>query len=139
METLGKHIGISLDVSRRVTRERRLALFEERSVMARELHDSLAQSLTYLKIQATRLSLLARSGGGSGSMEDALAELKEGLNTAYRQLRELLTTFRLQMDEQGLGPALAKTVDEFNARGKLTVRLDNKLAVSPLKYSPWSR
>ena len=135
LETLGKHIGISLDVSRRVTQQRRLALLEERSVMARELHDSLAQSLTYLKIQATRLSLLTRAGGESGSLDDAIGELKEGLNTAYRQLRELLTTFRLQMDGQGLGPALCKTVAEFNARGRLTVRLDNKLEVSPFSVN----
>lgn len=135
LETLGKHIGISLDVSRRVTEQRRLALLEERSVMARELHDSLAQSLTYLKIQATRLSLLTHLREDSDAVEDALGELKEGLNTAYRQLRELLTTFRLQMDGQGLGPALSKTVEEFNARGDLDIRLDNKLEVSPFSVN----
>ena len=112
-----------------------MALLEERSVMARELHDSLAQSLTYLKIQATRLSLLIRSGEETDSVDDALGELKEGLNTAYRQLRELLTTFRLQMDEQGLGPALSTTVDEFNARGNIAVHLDNKLEVSPFSVN----
>ena len=135
LETLGKHIGISLDVSRRVAQDRRLALLEERGVIARELHDSLAQSLTYLKIQATRLSLLARSGEKTQLVDDALGELKEGLNTAYRQLRELLTTFRLQMDGQGLAPALATTVDEFNARGNVAVHLDNKLEVSPFSVN----
>lgn len=131
LEALGKHIGISLDVSRRVTQQRRLALLEERSVMARELHDSLAQSLTYLKIQAARLSMLARSEQDKGAVDDALGELKEGLDTAYRQLRELLTSFRLQMDGQGLGPALSKTVDEFNVRGEVAMHLDNKLEASP--------
>ena len=130
LEALGKHIGISLEVCRPVTQDRRLDLLEEHGVMARELHDSLAQSLTYLKIQATRLSLLTRPGRETDLLDDALAELKEGLNTAYRQLRELLTTFHLQMDGQGLGPALEKTVEEFNARGKLTVHLDNKLSPS---------
>ena len=131
LETLGKHIGISVDVTRRVTQRRRLALFEERSVMARELHDSLAQSLTYLKIQVTRLSMLANSGAERSAVNEALGELKEGLEAAYRQLRELLTTFRLQMDGRGLGPALAKTVNEFNARNELNIFLDNKLKTSP--------
>ncbi|MCU7871806.1 MAG: type IV pili methyl-accepting chemotaxis transducer N-terminal domain-containing protein [Candidatus Thiodiazotropha sp. (ex Lucinoma annulata)] len=131
LETLGKHIGISVDVTRRVTQRRRLALLEERSVMARELHDSLAQSLTYLKIQVTRLSVITRSGAEHSAVEDALRELKEGLESAYRQLRELLTTFRLQMDGSGLGPALAKTVEEFNARGNLDIQLDNQLKTSP--------
>ena len=137
LETLGKHIGISVDVTRSVTQRRRLALLEERSVMARELHDSLAQSLTYLKIQVTRLSMLTHSGGVelSSKVEDALSELKEGLDTAYRQLRELLTTFRLQIDGQGLGPAMANTVDEFNARGETAILLDNQLKTSPFSVN----
>lgn len=136
LETLSKHIGISLDVARRVIQHRRLALLEERSVMARELHDSLAQSLTYLKIQATRISLITRSGEEKrGSMGDALHELQEGLDKAYSQLRELLTTFRLQIDGQGLGPALSKTVDEFSARSTVTIHLENKLKVVPFSVN----
>ena len=135
LETLGKHIGISVDVTHRVTQRRRLALLEERSVMARELHDSLAQSLTYLKIQVARLSMLTRSGAQRGAVDGALGELKEGLDAAYRQLRELLTTFRLQMDGHGLGPALARTVEEFNARGEMDILLDNQLKISPFSVN----
>lgn len=56
-----------------------------------------------------------------------MQELKEGLDTAYRQLRELLTTFRLQMDGRGLGNALTETVAEFNARGDVRITLNNSL------------
>ncbi|MEA3277923.1 MAG: type IV pili methyl-accepting chemotaxis transducer N-terminal domain-containing protein [Pseudomonadota bacterium] len=135
LETLGKHIGVSVDVSRLITQRRRLALLEERSAMARELHDSLAQSLTYLKIQVTRLSILMGSEAERSAVDGVLAELKEGLESAYRQLRELLTTFRLQMDGHGLGPALAKTVEEFNARGEMAILLDNKLKISPFSVN----
>jgi len=135
LETLGKHIGISVDVTRRVTQRRRLALLEERSVIARELHDSLAQSLTYLKIQVTRLSMTIGSGAERSALDATLGELKEGLEAAYRQLRELLTTFRLQIDGHGLGPALSKTVEEFNARGELEILLDNKLKTSPFSVN----
>ncbi len=135
LETLGKHIALSMEVSNRVTQHRRLSLLEERSVIARELHDSLAQALTYLKIQVTRLSLLLRQGGDPDAAEDALFELKEGLDAAYRQLRELLTTFRLQMDGEGLGPALVTTVEEFNARGELEIELDNRLKFSPFNVN----
>lgn len=135
LETLGKHIGISMDVTRRVTQHRRLALLEERSVMARELHDSLAQSLTYLKIQVTRLSLLMRSDAEKSTVDSVVTELKQGLEAAYRQLRELLTTFRLQMDGRGLGPALMQTVKEFNARGMTDIALDNQLEISPFSVN----
>jgi two-component system nitrate/nitrite sensor histidine kinase NarX len=135
LETLGKHIGISVDVTRRVTQHRRLALLEERGVIARELHDSLAQSLTYLKIQVTRLSILIGSEAKQAEVDSVLTELKQGLGSAYRQLRELLTTFRLQMDGHGLGPALSKTVEEFNAHGKMSIRLNNQLMTSPLSVN----
>ena len=43
----------------------------------------------------------------------ALNEVQEGLNAAYKQLRELLATFRIQIDAPGLEPALIGTVAEF--------------------------
>ena len=121
LETLGKHIGISIGVARRVTQRRRLALLDERSVIARELHDSLAQSLSYLKIQVTRLYLLRENNAAAGQLDEVMSELKEGLDAAYRQLRELLTTFRLQMDGRGLAVALSETVSEFNTRGEVEI------------------
>lgn len=52
----------------------------------------------------------------SDTASAALKELREGLNDAYRQLRELLNTFRLQMHERGLAAALEQTVQEFSER-----------------------
>lgn len=135
LETLGKHIGISVDATRLIAQRRRLALLEERSVMARELHDSLAQSLTYLKIQVARLSILLGPASGKDTVGGVLIELKQGLETAYHQLRELLTTFRLQMDGVGLSPALAKTVEEFNARGDLDITLSSPPHISSLSVN----
>ena len=72
---------------------RRLALFEERSAIARELHDSIAQSLTYTKIQLARLSALIGRGEAARESEarEVVEELRTGVSTAYQQLRELLT------------------------------------------------
>jgi two-component system nitrate/nitrite sensor histidine kinase NarX len=133
LETLGKHIGLSIGVSRRIIQNRRLALLDERSVIARELHDSLAQSLSYLKIQVTRLFLLK----DKNQIDDILAELKEGLDSAYRQLRELLTTFRLQIDGHGLASALLETVAEFNtrAKGEVEITLDNQMKNYPFSVN----
>ncbi|MCU0765957.1 MAG: type IV pili methyl-accepting chemotaxis transducer N-terminal domain-containing protein [Gammaproteobacteria bacterium] len=125
--TLAGHIGTALDLQRRLRESRRLALHEERGVIARELHDSLAQSLSYLKIQATRLAAALADGADAAAPRAVLEELREGINSAYRQLRELLTTFRLKMDDRGLARALEATVDEFRARGAVDIRLDNAL------------
>jgi two-component system nitrate/nitrite sensor histidine kinase NarX len=59
-------------------------------------------------------------------------ELREGLSSAYRQLRELLTTFRIQFDGRGLALALAETIDELRARTATELSLDFQLGRCPL-------
>ena len=135
-DTVARHVASALAATQRVQSQQRLALLEERGAIARELHDSLAQSLSYLKIQVARLRSGMRAAGvGAGAatgtaapVDEVLDELKVGLDTAYRQLRELLTTFRLRIDGDGLSSALRATADEFTRRAGLTVALDNRLA-----------
>jgi len=143
LEALSRHIGIAIGTARRTEQSRRLSLLEERAALARELHDSLAQSLAYMKIQVSRLKPLLPSAlrqaqdrpssaqalpvAGSEAGE-VLAELREGLNSAYRQLRELLTTFRLRIEGEGLAAALQTTVTEFAGRGDIPVTLEVHLA-----------
>lgn len=127
LETVASHIAIALNMAQRASQSRMLALMEERSVIARELHDSLAQSLSYLKIQVSRLDAALTQPDNGEKIREVTAELRDGLNSAYRQLRELLTTFRLRMDEAGLNTALEKTVKEFSDRNKVEIELDNHL------------
>lgn len=127
VETVGRHIGGALATTQRNEERNRLALLDERSAIARELHDSLAQSLSYLKIQVTRLqSMLSRSPPPE-PVNDVVRELRDGLNEAYRQLRELLTTFRLRIDGRGLSAAIDDTVQEFRRRTGTTIVLANRL------------
>ena len=49
------------------------------------------------------------------------------------QLRELLTTFRLQLTEPGLRPALEASCREYSAHFGFTVRLDYQL---PPRFVP---
>lgn len=124
LEALSRHIGVAIGAERRIEQSRRLALLEERAVIARELHDSLAQSLAYMKIQVSRLQSVLRNPDKQGEATQILQELREGLYGAYRQLRELLTTFRLKMEGEDLASALAQTVAEFAERGGIDIALD---------------
>jgi two-component system nitrate/nitrite sensor histidine kinase NarX len=128
LETVGRHVGAALASTQRNEERHRLALLDERSVIARELHDSLAQSLSYLKIQVTRLQALLRKSPTPEPVTEIVGELRDGLNEAYRQLRELLTTFRLRIDGRGLNAAIDDTVQEFRRRTGLEISLDNRLA-----------
>jgi len=127
LESIGHHIGAAFATAKRSDERRGIALLEERSVIARELHDSLAQSLTYLKIQVARLKQQLSASGAREQTADVVEELKLGINNAYRQLRELLTTFRLRIDGRGLSEALQETVREFSQRAGIEVKLHDRL------------
>lgn len=131
LETVARHIAATLRATRQEVSKRRLALLEERNVIARELHDSLAQQLSYLKIQVSRLQS-ALPEGQPAAVGEILGELREGLSSAYRELRELLTTFRITMAEDGLQPALERALREFGTRGNLVTVLDDRLDNHPL-------
>jgi two-component system nitrate/nitrite sensor histidine kinase NarX len=127
LEALSRHIGVAIGAERRIEQNRRVALLEERAVIARELHDSLAQSLAYMKIQVSRLQLTLKDPAKRPEADQILLELREGMSGAYRQLRELLTTFRLKMEGQDLPSALRQTVAEFAERGELEIGLEIRL------------
>ena len=60
------------------------------------------------------------------------AELKQGLDAAYRQLRELLTTFRLKVDGNGLLSALEMSVKQLSTQSGMQIKLDYQLTNIPL-------
>jgi len=127
LEALTRHIGIALGISRKTEQDRLLALQEERSIIARELHDSIAQSLTYLKIQASLLQPVLADPARREEAETTLHDLREGITTAYRQLRELLATFRLKMDGD-FRNLLTTAVDDYANRGDLIISLEASLS-----------
>jgi nitrate/nitrite-specific signal transduction histidine kinase len=111
----------------------RNAQSEERAAIARELHDSLAQSLSYLKVQVSLLQTMLKSDGDHASEVDlALQKVRSTLSTANLQLRELITTFRLTMHGRTFAQALEDSIDEFERRSSIAFDLDNRLPVGVL-------
>jgi nitrate/nitrite-specific signal transduction histidine kinase len=109
--------------------ENRIALLNERSSIARELHDSLAQQLSYLKIQVVRWIKLKERGADDETLDAIVNELREGLNSSYRKLRELLVTFRGHSEEPGLIPSVNAAADEINRisqNTKIHLYIDDK-------------
>ncbi len=127
LEALTRHIGIALGISHKTEQERLLALQEERSIIARELHDSIAQSLSYMKIQASLLQPVLADPARRQEAETTLHDLRDGITEAYRQLRELLSTFRLKM-EGDFRTLLTGAVDEYASRGGIKISLETNLA-----------
>lgn len=134
IRAVADQLAIALSLRGEEEQVRRITLMKERNVIARELHDSLAQELSYLKIQVSRLNK-ALASDNKPVIEDVASELKQGLDSAYRQLRELLTTFRLKIDGNGLLSALQKTVQQFTEESSMTIQLDYRVINIPLSPS----
>lgn len=132
MTALTELISASLSLNQLGQNQARIALMEERAVIARELHDSLAQALSYQKIQLTRLKKQMAADFSKDDMNATLTDIQVGLNTAYRQLRELLVTFRIKLDKPGLATAVQATVQEFGHHSGLDIQLDYALEHCPL-------
>lgn len=124
LEAIGRNLSIALSKMQHQEEQHRIAVLEERSVIARELHDSIAQSLSYLRIQVARLE---KNQLTPEHHHEIVAELKSGLASAYKELRELITAFRLKIDERGFHVALAETAEEFSRRCNLKVQWRNDL------------
>lgn len=119
-------IGRAVVTSLRRLDDRRLAVLEERATIARELHDSIAQTLSFSRIQILRLKHAVSNGASKEAQEAILVELDEGVATAYRQLREVLTAFRLQIHGAGLAGAIADVAEQFRMRTGIAVKIDNR-------------
>jgi two-component system nitrate/nitrite sensor histidine kinase NarX len=132
MTALAELFSASLSLNKLGQNQARIALMEERAVIARELHDSLAQALSYQKIQLARLKKQIGSDFPKEDINETLLEIQNGLNTAYRQLRELLVTFRTKLDTPGLASAVQTTVQEFARLSSLEVQLEYALEHCPL-------
>ncbi|MAD74675.1 MAG: nitrate/nitrite two-component system sensor histidine kinase [Rheinheimera sp.] len=131
LAAVADQLALALSLKSEEEQVRRLALMQERTVIARELHDSLAQALSYLKIQVTRLNK-ATQKDDKETIADVSAELKQGLDAAYRQLRELLTTFRLKVDGSGLHSALQTTAKQLSEQSGMRIELNYHLTNVPL-------
>lgn len=105
----------------------RSLLMEERAVIARELHDSLAQALSYLKIQVALLKRHLKNQEISVTTNEIVEEIDTNLKLSYTQLRELLNTFRLTLDDANLSEAISIMLAQLRQRTPTKIHLSYEL------------
>jgi two-component system nitrate/nitrite sensor histidine kinase NarX len=125
LEDSARIVGISVQLLRYKREQQRKEATSQHGVLARELHDSVAQQLGYLSFQT---SLIQGRLDQPEHLTPLVAELRGGLSQLQRQVRELITSARLTMDGRSLRQALADSVAEFSRRCIIVFELDNRLA-----------
>jgi two-component system, NarL family, nitrate/nitrite sensor histidine kinase NarX len=124
--TVGHHLGVAIAKYRSDAEARRITIVEERNALAHELHDSLAQTLASLRFQ---VRMLQDALGDDAPIPEAarrdLARVRNGLDEAHTELRELLTSFRAPLDRQGLAAALEALTLRFGRETEIHCLFQN--------------
>ncbi len=112
LEALAAHLAGAMENLRLNALDREQAVAQERTFIARELHDSIAQSLAFLKIQV-QLMRDALQANDAARAQAVLAEIDTGVRESYGDVRELLVHFRTRTSAEDIGPALQTTLRKF--------------------------
>ena len=118
LDALAAHLAAAMENLRLNALEKEAAVAQERTFLARELHDSIAQSLAFLKIQV-QLMRDAIDSGDARQIERALSEIDAGVRESYGDLRELLVHFRTRANAEDIEPALQTTLRKFEHQSGL--------------------
>ncbi|MBE2261941.1 MAG: type IV pili methyl-accepting chemotaxis transducer N-terminal domain-containing protein [Burkholderiaceae bacterium] len=123
LDALASHLANALESLRAAALEREAAVGEERALLARELHDSIAQSLAFMKIQV-QLLRNAVQREQADKVRSTLDELDAGVRESINDVRELLVHFRTRTNTDDIEQALQVTLQKFQHQAGLPAHLD---------------
>lgn len=123
MEALNSHFASALENLRLNALEREAAVSGERHHLSRELHDSIAQSLAFLKIQV-QLMRDALDSQDPLLVQKVLGEIDTGVRECYGDVRQLLMHFRTRTHAQDIESALAITLRKFELQTGIHTTFD---------------
>jgi signal transduction histidine kinase len=127
LQTFASSMSIALENARLYKQARQLAVLEERQRLARELHDSVTQSLY-------GISLYAQAAAGNihaGEIHQAVQYLDDIQNTSQESLADMrLLIFELKppiLEKEGLLHALQQRLNSVEDRARIKSRLHTNL------------
>ncbi len=126
LRLIGQLLGLALH-NAKIERERlRLTVMRERQEMVNEVHDTIAQTLSYVRMRLPLLSesLLAHDDQRSIRY---LSDVKAGVGEVHDKLREIMTYFRSRMNPLGLLPALQEVADGYFDRVGIVLEIRNSV------------
>ena len=121
-ESFGAHLGVAINNLRLIERDQQYAVVQERNLMAQGLHDSIAQSLSFLNLQVQ----LLEDGFKRKDMrlvKETVGQIKAGVQESYEDVRELLLNFRERLHKESFSEGIGTVIERFEMQTKTKVRL----------------
>jgi two-component system nitrate/nitrite sensor histidine kinase NarX len=122
---------VAIENQRLRSREKELAVSEERNLLAQELHDSIAQGLAFLNIQVQLLQDSLRKGRTEEAMQTA-GQLREGVQESYDDVRELLVHFRTRVHQSDLDSAIHAALEKFEGQTGIKTAFERRGSAVPM-------
>jgi PAS domain S-box-containing protein len=122
LKTIGQQVGVAVENARLYERAEHSAQVAERNRLARELHDSVTQSLYSMTLYAEATARLLTAGqidAAAGHLRD----LRDTAQEALREMRLLIFELRPPALENGLASALQNRLDAVESRGGIKTEL----------------
>jgi two-component system nitrate/nitrite sensor histidine kinase NarX len=126
LQSVGELLGLALNNARLEQEHLRATLLRERQMMAADVHDSLAQSLAFVKM---RMPLLHDAMRAHDDVQGQryYEEVRGAISQAHASLRAIVSQLRLPMDPQGLLHALGSTAEHFRIGSGIELEFVNEL------------
>nr|CAA6828749.1 MAG: Nitrate/nitrite sensor protein (EC [uncultured Thiotrichaceae bacterium] len=118
--SIGQHLGMAIEKAHVDEEAHTLSIIEERTRMAHELHDSLAQTLASLRFKV-RLFDDSLNSGNEAIIGQELEGLENTIDDAYAELRSLITDFRAPIDGKGVVRAVKNLTERFKKETEMEV------------------
>ena len=123
LAAIGQQVGMAVENARLYEQAQQSAAYAERSRLARELHDSVTQSLYSLTLYAEAVARMMQDGEHAQAA-DALREMRDTAQEALREMRLLVFQLRPPaLEKSGLAAALQARLDAVETRGGIRVKL----------------
>ena len=112
LTSVGRHLGAAIEREKLDEQKTQLSIMRERTHIANELHDSLAQTLTSIRF---RVRLLDQSlqQGNEVQVWDELEKVEATVTEAHSEIRELIAHFRSPTVLANLISAVEQTIERF--------------------------
>ncbi|HEX6492067.1 MAG TPA: histidine kinase [Candidatus Dormibacteraeota bacterium] len=132
---VGDLVGLALRTARLSAEGRELAVLEERTRLAREIHDTLAQQLTgiVLQLEAAEVFLDRDQARARGVVVGARDQARSALAEARRSVWDLRPA---PLEQTGLAAAVSHEARQWQARTGISARVRTHALPSPLSLDP---